>query len=263
MNIKAKLFVCGEERELIATSLNYIRLTDWNGKPTSALMGGAFTVTFKPEMYDDAFIEWIIADRKDNKKIRHPFNLYLLRDGKVVFYEDDFDGVELFQYNFQDGVLINYHEIFDNQKGMQVTLTISPAMQDYRFFNNSTDWRRKSKTRYIKPWQESFIPPIEDTPYKAKENNESIKKPQIVDFYYTDENNKKGTKLTYGEKAYLVLESKNMVGETVDLKLNDKVIDFTYNNKRIKNNTIEGYKIKSDTDKIPVFVISEDNEELD
>ena len=37
MNIKAKLFVCGEERELISTSLNYIRLTDWNGKPTSAL----------------------------------------------------------------------------------------------------------------------------------------------------------------------------------------------------------------------------------
>ncbi|MEQ3499289.1 type VI secretion system tube protein TssD [Tenacibaculum sp. SSH1-16] len=170
MNIKAKLFVCGEERELISTSLNYIRLTDWNGKPTSALMGGAFTVTFKPEMYDDTFIEWIIADRKDNKKIRHPFNLYLLRDGKVVFYEDDFDGVELFQYNFQDGVLINYHEVFDNQNGMYVTLTISPAMQDYRFFNNSTDWRRKSRTRYIKPWQESFIRPIEDTPYKAKEN---------------------------------------------------------------------------------------------
>ncbi|WP_156167061.1 type VI secretion system tube protein TssD, partial [Tenacibaculum mesophilum] len=55
MNIKAKLFTCGEERELIATNLNYNRLTDWNGKPTSALMGGAFTVTFEPEMYDDTF----------------------------------------------------------------------------------------------------------------------------------------------------------------------------------------------------------------
>jgi hypothetical protein len=175
MNIKAKLFVCGEERELLATSLNYIRLTDWNGKPTSALKGGTFTVTYESQMYDDTFIEWGIADRADNKKVEYPANLYLLRDGKVVFYEDDFDGVELFQYNFQDGVLINYHEVFDNQKGMYVTLTISPAMQDYRFFNNSTDWRRKSRTRYIKPWQESFIPPIKDTPYKARENNEPKK----------------------------------------------------------------------------------------
>ncbi|MGG6231486.1 type VI secretion system tube protein TssD [Tenacibaculum sp. SDUM215027] len=214
-------------------------------------------------MYDDTFIEWIIANRNDNKKIRYPFNLYQLRDGKVVFYEDDFDGVELFQYNFQDGALINYYEVFDNQKGMYVTLTISPAMQDYRFFNNSSDWRRKSPTRYIKPWQESFILPIKETPYKSKENNKSTKKSQIIDFYYTDKDYKKGIKLTYGEKAYLVLESKNMVGEIVDLKLNDKVIDFTYNNERIKNNTIEGYKIKSDTDKIPVFVISEDNEELE
>ncbi|MGQ3678893.1 type VI secretion system tube protein TssD [Tenacibaculum discolor] len=175
MNIKAKLFVCGEERELLTTNLNYNRFTDWNGKPTSALMGGTFTVTFEPQMYDDSFAEWIKADRRDNKKISYPFNLYKLRDGKVVFYEDDFDGLELFQYNFQDGALIKYHEVFDNQKGMYVTLTISPAMQDYRFFNNNTDWRRKSLTRYIKNWQESFIPPIKETTYKAKENKEPEK----------------------------------------------------------------------------------------
>ncbi|RLK02502.1 type VI secretion system tube protein TssD [Tenacibaculum discolor] len=175
MNIKAKLFVCGEERELLSTNLDYNRLTDWNGKPTSALMGGTFTVAFKPEMYDDAFIEWILANRNDNKKIRYPFNRYQLRDGKVVFYEDDFGGVELFQYNFQDGVLINYDETFDNQEGAKVILTISPAMQDYRFFNNSTDWRKKSPTRHIKPWQESFIPPIKEMPYKAKENKETQK----------------------------------------------------------------------------------------
>ena len=68
MYIKAKLFVCDEERELLSTSLNYNRLTDWNGKPTSALMGGAFTVTYESQMYDDTFIEWIIAERKDNKR---------------------------------------------------------------------------------------------------------------------------------------------------------------------------------------------------
>ncbi|MHC9089991.1 type VI secretion system tube protein TssD [Tenacibaculum sp. IMCC1] len=175
MNIKAKLFVCGEERELLTTNLNYNRLTDWNGKPTSALMGGTISVTFESQMYDDSFAEWIKANRTANSKVEYPANLYLLRDGKIVFYKDEFDGVELFQYNFQDGVLVNYYEAFDNQKGMYVTLTISPAMQDYRFFNNSTDWRRKSPTRYIKHWQESFIPPIKETPYKAKENKESQK----------------------------------------------------------------------------------------
>nr|BFF40399.1 hypothetical protein BACY1_22040 [Tenacibaculum mesophilum] len=180
MNIKAKLFICGEERELLTTNLNYNRLTDWNGKPTSALLGGTISVTFESELYDDTFVDWIKANRTANSKVEYPANLYLLRDGKIVFYKDEFDGVELFQYNFQDGVLVNYYEAFDNQKGMYVTLTISPAMQDYRFFNNSTDWRRKSPTRYIKHWQESFIPPIKETPYKAKENKESQKEKSLL-----------------------------------------------------------------------------------
>ncbi|KAF9658229.1 type VI secretion system tube protein TssD [Tenacibaculum sp. ZH5_bin.1] len=224
MNIKAKLFICGEERELLTTNLNYNRLTDWNGKPTSALLGGTISVTFESEMYDDTFVDWIKSDRRGNKKIRHPFNLYQLRDGKIVFYKDEFDGVELFQYNFQDGVLVNYYETFDNQKGMQVTLTISPAMQDYRFFNNSTDWRRKSTTRYIKPWQESFIPPIEDTPYKAKETNKSEKKPQIISGWWTKNKNDRLNlkKANLGNTVYFHIETKNINdGEEIDCKLYD------------------------------------------
>ncbi|XRE42286.1 hypothetical protein ACIVBQ_000490 [Tenacibaculum discolor] len=224
MNIKAKLFVCGEERELLTTNLNYNRLTDWNGKPTSALMGGTISVTFESQMYDDSFAEWIKADRTENPKVEYPANLYLLRDGKIVFYKDEFDGIELFQYNFQDGVLVNYYEAFDNQKGMYVTLTISPAMQDYRFFNNSTDWRRKSSTRYIKHWQESFIPPIKETPYKAKETNKSEKKPQIISGWWTknknDRLNLKKAKL--GDTVYFHIETKNIKdGEEIDCKLYD------------------------------------------
>ncbi|MDE1208241.1 type VI secretion system tube protein TssD [Tenacibaculum larymnensis] len=224
MNIKAKLFVCGEERELLTTNLNYNRLTDWNGKPTSALMGGTISVTFESQMYDDSFAEWIKADRTENPKVEYPANLYLLRDGKIVFYKDEFDGVELFQYNFQDGVLVNYYEAFDNQKGMYVTLTISPAMQDYRFFNNSTDWRRKSPTRYIKHWQESFIPPIKETPYKAKETNKSEKNPQIISGWWTknknDRLNLKKAKL--GDTVYFHIETKDINdGEEIDCKLYD------------------------------------------
>ncbi|MGG6229193.1 type VI secretion system tube protein TssD [Tenacibaculum sp. SDUM215027] len=180
MNVKAKLFVCGEERELFNTNLNYDRFIDWNGKPTSALMGGTISVTFESQMYDDSFLEWIIADRTENKKIPYPFDLYQLREGKVVFYQDDFDGLEIFEYSFKDATLINYHEKFCNQAGMQVTLTISPAMQDYRFFNNSS-WSKKSTTRYIKHWQESFIPIKEVAPYKAKEDKEPKREKYFVE----------------------------------------------------------------------------------
>ncbi|WP_440121278.1 type VI secretion system tube protein TssD [Tenacibaculum sp. Ill] len=250
MNIKAKLFVCGEERELISTSLNYIRLTDWNGKPTSALMGGTFTVTYESQMYDDTFIEWGIADRAENKKIDYPANLYLLRDGKVVFYEDDFDGVELFQYNFQDGTLINYHEVFNNQEGMYVTLTISPTMQDYRFFKNSTDWRRKSRTRYIKPWQESFIPPIKETPYKAQDNTRSKK---VLNLYFEDvETKEKVKKVKPDQLVELVIVSKEMKNKKVDIDLNKYPFNFEYNKKPLEKNILKDILITNDTQKLTV-----------
>jgi len=255
MNIKAKLFVCGEERELIATSLNYIRLTDWNGKPTSALMGGTFTVTYESQMYDDTFIEWVIADRKDNKKIRHPFNLYLLRDGKVVFYEDDFDGVELFQYNFQDGTLINYHEVFNNQEGMYVTLTISPAMQDYRFFKNSTDWRRKSRTRYIKPWQESFIPPVKDTPYKVKEDI----MPRFKRYFFENKNGERIQQddIEINEKVILVIETENAEGETVTIDLKDDSLNYKYQDKVLENDILKRVSITGKQTKLELIATEE------
>ncbi|MDE1206023.1 type VI secretion system tube protein TssD [Tenacibaculum larymnensis] len=255
MNIKAKLFVCGEERELISTSLNYIRLTDWNGKPTSALMGGTFTVTYESQMYDDTFIEWGIADRAENKKIDYPANLYLLRDGKVVFYEDDFDGVELFQYNFQDGTLINYHEVFNNQEGMYVTLTISPAMQDYRFFKNSTDWRRKSRTRYIKPWQESFIPPIKDTPYKAKEDV----MPRFKRYFFENKNGERIQQddIEINEKVILVIETENAEGETVTIDLKDDSLNYKYQDKVLENDILKRVSITGKQTKLELIATEE------
>ncbi|WP_047790646.1 type VI secretion system tube protein TssD [Tenacibaculum mesophilum] len=244
MNIKAKLFICGEERELLTTNLNYNRLTDWNGKPTSALLGGTISVTFESEMYDDTFVDWIKSDRRGNKKIRHPFNLYQLRDGKIVFYKDEFDGVELFQYNFQDSVLVNYYETFDNQKGMQVTLTISTAMQDYRFFNNSTDWRRKSPTRYIKHWQESYIPPIKETSYKAQENKEPKKEKYFIEKIEI-ENLDEGSSNGGANKKEGLIHGKEYILKVTKYK-NDKVpknsntIKWSYDYTNAKGEIVEG-----------------------
>lgn len=249
MNVKAKLFVCGEERELFNTNLNYDRLIDWNGKPTSALMGGTISVTFESQMYDDSFLEWIIADRTENKKIPYPFDLYQLREGKVVFYQDDFDGLEIFEYSFKDATLINYHEKFCNQSGMQVTLTISPAMQDYRFFNNSS-WSKKSTTRYIKHWQESFIPIKEAAPYKAKEDTT----PRFT-CYYTDLEGNKQAEPHTGEEVYLVLKTENAIGQTIDIDLSNHTKDFVYNDKVIENDIIKDFKVTSSVHKLKLRVV--------
>ena len=51
-------------------------------------------------------------------------------------------------------------------------------------------------------------------------------KERIIDCYYTGKEKNQDTKLTYGDDAYLVLETKNTIGAVVDLKMSVKFIDF-------------------------------------
>ncbi len=253
MNLNAKLFVCGEERELLHTNIHYFRRTDEKAKVISALLGGFITVTFEAQMYDDNFVKWITANRIENKKIVYPFNRYTLRDGKVVFYEKDFDNLALFEYNFKDGALVKYHETFDNQKGLQVTLTISPAMQDYRFFNNSSHWREQSKTRYMMPWKESYLPPIKPSTYKSKETET----PVLVACYYTDLEGNKQAIPTTGQEIYVVLKTKNTIGKIIDVDLSNHTKDFMYNGEILENDTIKNVKVTANTHKIKLRVIAQ------
>lgn len=249
MSIRAKLFVCSEERDLLHTNVDYHRFTRFNGKPSSWVMGGYLTVTFRSQMYDDSFIEWMLADRSDNKHIEYPYNLYELRDGKIVFYKDDSDDLVLFEYNFKDATLIEYYEVFDNQNDMTVTLTISPAIQDYRFFGNMK-WDEKSPTRFIKTWEENYIPPTKENSYNPQEDTTPRYKS-----YYTDLQGNKKAEVTTGEEVYLVIESTNAIGETINIDLSDHTKDFIYNDKVIENDIIKDFNITSNEHKLKLLVI--------
>lgn len=241
---QGKLFILGQEIELLWHDMNYHRDIRMNGKPASDVFGGLIKVCYATDKDTDLILRWMTKENMDNTWNE----VDKMEKGKVCFYENGFDYPPTKTYEFNDAHLIYFEEIFnaEGENPMQTILTISPAIQNYG-------------ENFVKRWNNSWIPPSERTSYQPIENQEQ----KIIDFYYTDKDNKRDTKLTYGEKVYLVLESRNMIGEIVDLKLDTKVIDFTFNDERIKNDLIENFKIKSDTDKIPVYVISEDNEELE
>ncbi len=256
MNIKAKLFFKGEERILLKTSVNYERFIAWNGKPTSSLLDGTITVSFESQMYDDMFIESLYEHRfgkNYSDDLKYWQKLYKPHDGKIVFYEDDNYEIELFQYNFKDAVIIELYEEFDNQYGMFVTMVISPAMQDYRFFEGSTKWEEYSPTRYVKwAWEESWRE-------ARKTQIVSHKEPEIEECYIVDfeDRSKRINEIIAGKKIILRLRTQNMVGKVISIDLTNPKVDFKYKGQKLDNDILSNFKIEKDFHEIELETIEE------
>ncbi|MCF6346977.1 MAG: hypothetical protein L3J20_01590 [Flavobacteriaceae bacterium] len=234
MSLKAEVDFAGFIFKATVFIRQMHQIVDGTGKPFGRPTGHLIDLIFESSKDTNEFLAWLVGQSmKEIKIVFSPITgngksrTIWLRDAYCIYFKE--------------------HFISTTTQAMTTTVTISAGIVD------------DGGVIHYEHWKVSDIHPpkmVEPTPIPREE------KPKIIDFYYTDIDGNRDTKLTYGEKAFLVLRSKKMTGETVDLKLDTKVIDFIYNGKRIKDDIIKDYTIKSNTDKIPVEIISEDNEEL-
>ena len=151
----AKLFILGEERELLWINTNYHRYTAPNGSPTSDVDGGFLTLSFVAQESDDVF--WHNMTKEVEKETER------MEKGEVHFYNKGDEDIPIRKYKFSDAYLIEYSEVFDayGTENMHIVLTLSPAIQDY---GNGKE--------LIKHWQVSWIPPSEPVYYIPKKEEE-------------------------------------------------------------------------------------------
>ncbi|WP_459212523.1 type VI secretion system tube protein TssD [Aquimarina rhabdastrellae] len=240
--VSAKLFVLKQERELLWIDTNYYReISHVSGRPATEVMGGLLRCSFTPERGDDIFLNWMLKDSTDDSGQEKD----KMEEGKICFYEKGFDYPATKTYKFNDAFLIAYEETFSTIYGMQAVLTISPGIQDYGAY-------------FLKRWNVSHVSK-ENEPYAPQEE----KKPEVLKCYYTDlEGNKKASPIT-GEEIYVVLETRNAIGETIDIDLSNHTKDFIYNNEIIENDIIKDYIVNSNVEKIKVRVIAQQEGDRD
>lgn len=232
----AKLYVCGIERELYTVSLEYERNTSNSGRPADEYIGGYIELSFPSQASDDVLLEWIIAMRLDDDSLTYPFNIYVLKNGKIVFYEDAACTIPLFIYKFSDATLVNYKEVFNSQTGMVTSLKISAAIEEY-----------KSIFR-VKLWNENFIPPvINGKPNQAFHE----KKTEIITAYFKDAiTNKRIKHIKPNKEVLLSINTKNMIGKTVDIDLSNYKHLFEYKGKKLEKSILEKVYIAQNTQTI-------------
>ena len=159
--ISAKLYILGEERELLWISTNYFKGTRADGSLTSEVNGGLLTLSFVTQENDELFLQNM------TKKVKNETDR--MEKGEIHFFENGFNDLPAKKYKFEDAYIIQFSEIFTTYETgrMETILTISPAIQDYG-------------KQVIKPWQISWLPPSETAFYQTAKATE-IKEEKIVD----------------------------------------------------------------------------------
>lgn len=85
---------------------------------------------------------------------------------------------------------------------------------------------------------------------------EVVDEPGLKRIYFEDENEEVIETLIIDKNVYLVVESVNMIGKTIDINLPTDEIHYEYNGEPIDENTFKGFSISNDIDKVPLKIIT-------
>lgn len=152
----AKLFILGEERELLWIDTNYYRYLTTFGSPASNIEGGLITLCFVSQEGDDVFFHNMTKDvEKETDR---------MEKGEVHFYNKGEEDIPIRKYKFSDAFLVEFSETFyaHGTENLRTVLTISPAIQNYGTTHD-----------LIKHWKVSRIP-LAESYYVPKKEEERI-----------------------------------------------------------------------------------------
>ncbi|MFK7787083.1 MAG: type VI secretion system tube protein TssD [Crocinitomicaceae bacterium] len=245
--IRAKLFVLRQEIDLLWTDMNYVRETKVNGKPVTEVLGGHITMGFESTSNSDIFARWI-TKRSDDDTYRESDRM---EEGEIRFYEEGFDDVPIRTYKFSDAYPLYFEEVFNanDDQQLHIVLTISPAIQEYG-------------SKLIKDWNVSYIPPADPGPSQSEE--EVVEEdPKFIGYHFENDMGDKidQDKIQIDDVIYLVIETENADGENITLSLDDDNLDYEYNGKVLKNDTLKGVSVTGSVTRVKLKAVAEGSDE--
>lgn len=207
----AKLFILGEERELLWTDTNYYRHIDsYYGSPCSDIEGGLLTLSFVSQEDDDVFCHNML------KKVEEETER--MEKGEIHFFMKGDEDAPIRKYKFNDAYLVHFTEVFyadaEGINNMRIILTISPAIQSYA-----------PTVELVKWWNKSWIEPAEPS-YYVKPEEEEDQFSDISGYFYTIEGKYLG-KIRNSNNVYITDNFSFSELEKRKNVLKEKIINFT------------------------------------
>lgn len=225
MSFKAKLHIEGEERILLDAELVYSQIADYNGRPTQLPVGAPLQIAFESTRNDELFYNYMFhPDRKFKGYIR-----FFKRDGLQ----------KLFDIEFANAYIINLYERFSStgETPMYIDLTITYGISRVRNILHEKKWNPSN-------------------PFANEVGEDSELEPEIVSYHIEDNGGSIIDKeeIEVDEEIVLVIESKNAIGETFELDLDDSKLDYEHNGYKLEDDKLE-IQIDRDIVNIPLKAI--------
>ncbi len=234
MSIIAKLHVGGKEFTILQFRYGITQNADYNGYPSAKPIGGHWSIVLESTK-DAVFYEWMIAENT-------------LKNVEIVLSSSSFN-TKTRTIKLYDVYCVKYHENFDgvNNQPMQTFIELSPAIM--------MDSGVKIFEKY---WKVSNLFDNNAAPTVIREEE-----PEIVDCYYTDLDGNEQAESVAGDEVYLVLQTENAIGKTIDIDLSNHSKDFIYNDAIIENDILKDFSVTSDLHKIKLRVIAQQEGEIE
>ncbi|MEN7551821.1 type VI secretion system tube protein TssD [Rapidithrix thailandica] len=230
MSLIAKMYVEDKEINILDFKFRFTRPVDEHGKPMGKPNGTTFDITFETTS-DQSFFAWsvgmdmvkkvkiVVSPVTQDSKSR-VFELY---DVHCIFFKNHFNGV--------------------NGEPMMTQIKLSPAIL--------YDGGYKILEHY---WKETDLS-AQDTPVTTIAPEKELK---VVAMYYEDLEGNRLEKRYHG-KVFLVLETKNGMGKSLDIHLDDPYHSFIYQGQKLEDDLLKAVSIAGDITKTELEILPEFN----
>ncbi|MEN7548369.1 type VI secretion system tube protein TssD [Rapidithrix thailandica] len=225
MSLIAKMYVEDKEINILDFKFRFTRSVDEHGKPMGKPNGTLFDITFETTS-DQSFFAWsvgmdmvkkvkiVVSPVTQDSKSR-VFELY---DVHCVFFKNHFNGV--------------------NGEPMTTQIKLSPAIL--------YDGGYKILEHY---WKETDLS-AQNTPVTTIAPEEELR---LISAHYEDVDGKHLKAIENGT-VYLVIETRDNIGKTLDLNLANEKHQFKHRGQLLQDDILRGVSITSDVLKIELEV---------
>ncbi|MEN7547058.1 type VI secretion system tube protein TssD [Rapidithrix thailandica] len=229
MSLITKMYVEDKEINILDFKFRFTRSVDESGKPMGKPNGTLFDITFETTA-DQSFFSWAIGmDMVKKVKITvspvtqdSKTRVLELYDVHCVYFKNHFNGI--------------------NGQPMTTHIRLTPAIL--------YDGGVKILEHY---WKETDLSAVNTPVTSLLPDTE----PEFLESFYEDKDGKRipENEVKVGDNVYLVLKTRNAVGQvlTLDLKNNSK--DFEFNGQRLEQDLLENVSITSDLQKLAFKII--------